>query len=153
MKCPFCSYFDSKVIDSRPGTDNATIRRRRLCPKCGKRFTTYESFEMSPLTVLKKDGSREQFDRNKVFGSILRACAKRKITRDQIEFITKKIEQEISGTIQREVTSTYIGELVMNELKDLDEVAYVRFASVYREFNDVSDFMKELEKLVTKSEK
>jgi transcriptional repressor NrdR len=153
MKCPFCSYFDSKVIDSRPGTDNATIRRRRLCPKCGKRFTTYESFEISPLTVLKKDGTREQFDRNKVFGSILRACAKRKITREQIEVITKKIEQEISGTIQREVTSTYIGELVMNELKDLDEVAYVRFASVYREFNDVSDFMKELEKLVPKNEK
>lgn len=147
MKCPFCSYFDSKVIDSRPGTDNATIRRRRICPKCGKRFTTYECFEISPLTVLKKDGSREQFDRNKVFGSILRACAKRQITREQMDRIARKIEQEISSSIQREVTSTYIGEIVMEELRDLDEVAYVRFASVYREFKDVSDFMKELEKL------
>ncbi len=150
MKCPFCSYVDSKVIDSRPGADNTTIRRRRLCPNCGKRFTTYESFEVSPLTVLKKDGSREQFDRNKVFGSILRACAKRRITREQMEQIAKKIEQEVSSTIQKEITSTFIGELVLEELRALDEVAYVRFASVYREFEDISDFMNELEKLSAK---
>lgn len=148
MKCPFCSYDDSKVIDSRPGGDNTIIRRRRLCPKCGKRFTTYESFEISPVTVVKKDGSREQFDRNKVLGSILRACDKRHVTRAQMEGVAKKIEQEISSSIQREVTSVYIGELVMDELKEIDEVAYVRFASVYRQFRDVSDFMKELEKLV-----
>ncbi|MBE6648245.1 MAG: transcriptional repressor NrdR [Ruminococcaceae bacterium] len=147
MKCPFCSYDESKVIDSRPGADNTTIRRRRLCPKCGKRFTTYESFEISPVTVIKKDGSREQFDKNKVFASILRACAKRHVTRIQIENISKKIEQEIGSSLQREVTSTYIGELVMEELRSLDEVAYVRFASVYREFEDVSDFMRELERL------
>jgi len=147
MKCPFCSYDESKVIDSRPGADNTTIRRRRLCPKCGKRFTTYESFEISPVTVIKKDGSREQFDKNKVFASILRACAKRHVTRIQIEIISKKIEQEIGSSLQREVTSTYIGELVMEELRSLDEVAYVRFASVYREFEDVSDFMRELERL------
>ena len=147
MKCPFCSYDESKVIDSRPGTDNSTIRRRRLCPKCGKRFTTYESFEISPVTVIKKDGSREQFDKNKIFASILRACAKRHVTRIQIESISKKIEQEIGSSLQREVTSTYIGELVMEELRSLDEVAYVRFASVYREFEDVSDFMRELERL------
>lgn len=153
MKCPFCSYSDSKVIDSRSGNDNTTIRRRRLCPNCGKRFTTYEAFEVSPLTVLKKDGSREQFDRNKVFGSILRACAKRRITREQMEQIAKKIEQEISATVQKEITSTYIGELVMEELRQLDEVAYVRFASVYREFEDVSDFMRELDKLSPKTGK
>ena len=151
MKCPFCSHDDSKVIDSRPGTDNTTIRRRRLCPKCGKRFTTYEAFEISPVTVIKKDGSREQFDRNKVFASILRACAKRNVTRSQIDFITKHIEQEISSYIQREIPSKLIGELVMDELRKLDEVAYVRFASVYREFEDVSDFMRELEKLSQKN--
>ncbi len=151
MKCPFCSYGDSKVIDSRPGTDNTTIRRRRLCPKCGKRFTTYESFEVSPVTVIKKDGSREQFSRNKVFASILRACAKRNITRDQMDIVSKKIEQEISSSIQREVSSTYIGELVLEELKNLDEVAYVRFASVYREFEDVLDFVRELERLNKKA--
>ena len=147
MKCPYCSHIDSKVIDSRPGTDNSTIRRRRLCPKCGKRFTTYEAFEMSPVTVLKKDGSREQFDRNKIFASILRACAKRNVTRSEMESIAKKIEQDICSSIQREIPSKLIGELVMEELRKLDEVAYVRFASVYREFEDVSDFMKELEKL------
>jgi len=147
MKCPFCSNGDSKVIDSRPGTDNSTIRRRRLCQKCGKRFTTYESFEVSPVTVIKKDGSREQFNKNKVFASILRACAKRHITRAQMDFVTQKIEQEISSSIHREVSSTYIGELVLEELKNLDEVAYVRFASVYREFEDVLDFVRELEKL------
>ncbi len=147
MKCPFCSAGDSKVIDSRPGADNSTIRRRRLCQKCGKRFTTYESFEAFPVTVIKKDGSREQFDKSKVFASILRACAKRNITRTQMDLVTQKIEQEICSSINREVSSTYIGELVLEELKNLDEVAYVRFASVYREFEDVLDFVRELEKL------
>ncbi len=147
MKCPYCAYDDSKVIDSRPGTDNTTIRRRRLCPKCGKRFTTYESFEISPVTVIKKDGTREQFNRNKVFASVLNACAKRNVTRAQMDLVAKRIEQEISSSIQREVTSTYIGELVLEELKSLDQVAYVRFASVYREFEDVNDFVKELERL------
>jgi transcriptional repressor NrdR len=150
MRCPFCSYDDSKVIDSRPGGDNTIIRRRRLCPKCGKRFTTYESFEISPVTVVKKDGSREQFDRNKVLGSILRACDKRHLTRAQMENVAKKIEQEVSSSIQREVSSTYIGELVMEELRHLDEVAYVRFASVYKRFTDITDFMGELEKLSSK---
>ncbi len=148
MRCPFCSYDDSKVIDSRPGGDNTIIRRRRLCPKCGKRFTTYESFEVSPVTVVKKDGSREQFDRNKVLRSILHACDKRHVTRNQMENVAKKIEQEISSSIQREVSSTYIGELVMDELKELDEVAYIRFASVYRQFKDISDFMSELQRLM-----
>lgn len=146
MKCPFCSYEESKVIDSRP-TDER-IRRRRECISCGKRFTTYEIIETVPIVVVKKDKSRESFDRIKLFNGMLSACEKRPVSTEQLEKVVAEIETELQNSLDREVTSIHIGELVMERLKELDEVAYVRFASVYREFRDINTFMNELAKLL-----
>ena len=148
MKCPACAYTDSKVIDSRPSADGSTIRRRRECQECGKRFTTYEIIETVPLVVVKKDKSREPFDRNKILGSIIRACDKRQVTRQQMENAVSEIESYLQNTLQSEISSALIGQLVMEKLKALDEVAYIRFASVYRQFKDINDFMAELQKLL-----
>ena len=148
MKCPACDYTDSKVIDSRPSADGSTIRRRRECQECGKRFTTYEIIETVPLVVVKKDKSREPFDRNKILGSIIRACDKRQVTRQQMENAVSEIESYLQNTLQSEISSALIGQLVMEKLKALDEVAYIRFASVYRQFKDINDFMAELQKLL-----
>ena len=148
MKCPACAYTDSKVIDSRPSADGSTIRRRRECQECGKRFTTYEIIETVPLVVVKKDKSREPFDRNKILGSIIRACDKRQVTRQQMENAVSEIESYLHNTLQSEISSALIGQLVMEKLKALDEVAYIRFASVYRQFKDINDFMSELQKLL-----
>ena len=148
MKCPACAYTDSKVIDSRPSADGSTIRRLRECQECGKRFTTYEIIETVPLVVVKKDKSREPFDRNKILGSIIRACDKRQVTRQQMENAVSEIESYLQNTLQSEISSALIGQLVMEKLKALDEVAYIRFASVYRQFKDINDFMAELQKLL-----
>ncbi len=148
MKCPYCSFEEDKVIDSRPTDEGATIRRRRECLSCHKRYTTYEKVESLPIMVVKKDGSRQPYDREKVRKGILRACEKRSISIDQIESILDSIEAQISNSLEREVTSSMIGELVMDKLRDLDEVAYVRFASVYRQFKDINTFMNELNKLL-----
>ena len=148
MKCPACAYTDSKVIDSRTSADGSTIRRRRECQECGKRFTTYEIIETVPLVVVKKDKSREPFDRNKILGSIIRACDKRQVTRQQMENAVSEIESYLQNTLQSEISSALIGQLVMEKLKALDEVAYIRFASVYRQFKDINDFMSELQKLL-----
>ena len=148
MNCPACAYTDSKVIDSRPSADGSTIRRRRECQECGKRFTTYEIIETVPLVVVKKDKSREPFDRNKILGSIIRACDKRQVTRQQMENAVSEIESYLQNTLQNEISSALIGQLVMEKLKALDEVAYIRFASVYRQFKDINDFMAELQKLL-----
>ena len=150
MKCPFCETPDTKVIDSRPTEEGSAIRRRRECEVCGKRFTTYEKVEEVLFMVVKRDGSRESFDRNKVLNGIIRACQKRPVTMDQMEFIVSDIERNISNQMEKEVSSEYIGEAVMSHLKDLDEVAYVRFASVYRSFTDVGTFVSEIEKLLGK---
>ena len=148
MKCPACAYTDSKVIDARPSADGSTIRRRRECQECGKRFTTYEIIETVPLVVVKKDKSREPFDRNKILGSIIRACDKRQVTRQQMENAVSEIESYLQNTLQSEISSALIGQLVMEKLKALDEVAYIRFASVYRQFKDINDVMSELQKLL-----
>ena len=148
MKCPFCGEEDTKVIDSRPADDNSSIRRRRQCDKCGKRFTTYEIIESVPIIVVKKDKSRESFDRNKLFNGLLRACEKRPVSIETIEKIVDEIETTLQNSLDREVTSIHIGELAMDKLKDTDEVAYVRFASVYRQFKDINTFMDELAKLL-----
>ena len=148
MKCPFCNQENTKVVDSRPVEDTNSIRRRRMCDACGKRFTTYEKVETIPLSVIKKDQNREQYDRAKLQAGILRACYKRPIPIEKIEIMMDSIEGEIFNTEEREIPSTRIGEVVMEHLKDLDAVAYVRFASVYREFKDVSTFMDELKKLI-----
>lgn len=149
MKCPFCSFEESKVIDSRPTDEGERIRRRRECISCGKRFTTYEIIESVPIVVVKKDGkSREVFDRDKLFNGMMRACEKRPVSVDAIERAIDEIEAEIQNSLDREVTSVKIGELVMDKLKDIDEVAYVRFASVYRQFKDINTFMSELKKLL-----
>lgn len=148
MKCPFCGYIDSKVIDSRPAEDGTTIRRRRECLDCQKRFTTYEVIERMPLVVIKRDGSRQSFDKIKIINGVVRACEKRPVTMAQIEAIADDIEQELRGRLESEVLSEKIGEMVMSRLKDLDEVAYVRFASVYRSFKDINTFMEELTKLL-----
>ena len=148
MKCPFCSYEDSKVIDSRPTDEGEKIRRRRECISCGKRFTTYEIIESVPIVVVKKDKSRQAFDRVKLFNGMLRACEKRPVSIEQMEKIVSDIEAELQNSLDREVTSVHIGELVMDRLKVLDEVAYVRFASVYRQFKDINTFMDELAKLL-----
>lgn len=148
MKCPFCGYADSKVIDSRPAEDGTTIRRRRECLDCQKRFTTYEVIEHMPLAVIKRDGSREAFDKMKIINGIVRACQKRPVTMAQIEGIADDIEQELRSRLESEVHAEKVGELVMDQLKDLDEVAYVRFASVYRSFKDINTFMDELTKLL-----
>ena len=148
MKCPYCDYQDTKVIDSRPTEDGHAIRRRRGCERCGKRFTTYEKVEESVTMIIKKDGRREPFDRNKVASGILKACEKRPVSMDQIDKITGDIERGLNNLMEKEVRSDFIGELVMDELKKVDVVAYVRFASVYRQFTDVNTFIKEIEKLV-----
>ena len=149
MKCPFCSYEESKVIDSRPTDEGERIRRRRECLKCQKRFTTYEVIESLPVVVIKKDKSREAFNREKLFNGMLKACEKRPVSVSDIEHAIDDIETVLQNSLDREVTSEYIGELVMEKLKALDEVAYVRFASVYRQFKDISTFMEELNKLLT----
>ena len=149
MKCPFCSYEESKVIDSRPTDEGERIRRRSECLKCQKRFTTYEVIESLPVVVIKKDKSREVFNREKLFNGMLKACEKRPVSVSYIEHAIDDIETVLQNSLDREVTSEYIGELVMEKLKALDEVAYVRFASVYRQFKDISTFMEELNKLLT----
>ena len=148
MRCPFCGYAESKVIDSRPAEEGATIRRRRECLSCQKRFTTYEIMERLPLVVVKRDGSRQTFDKIKVMNGMLRACEKRPVSVDALERIADDIEQELQNSLEREVTTTAIGEMVMKRIKDVDEVAYVRFASVYRQFKDVNTFLDELTKLI-----
>lgn len=153
MKCPFCDNNDTKVIDSRPTEDGHAIRRRRECDNCGKRFTTYEKIEESIIMIIKKDGSRQAFDRDKVTNGIIRACEKRPVTMADVERITNEIERGLNNLMEKEVKSEFVGELVMEELKKLDEVAYVRFASVYRQFTDVDTFIKEIEKLVREGDK
>lgn len=148
MKCPYCSCEDSKVIDSRPTDEGERIRRRRECTKCGKRFTTYEIIETVPLIVVKKDGTRESFDRVKLFNGLLRACEKRPVPVETIEKAVTDIESQLQNSLEKEITSGKIGELAMEKLKDIDEVAYVRFASVYRQFKDVSTFVDEVTKLL-----
>lgn len=148
MRCPFCNQDNTKVVDSRPVDDTNSIRRRRMCDVCGKRFTTYEKVETIPLSVIKKDQNREQYDREKLQAGILRACYKRPIPIEKIEGMIDSIEGDIFNTEEREIPSTRIGEVVMEHMKDLDAVAYVRFASVYREFKDVSTFMDELKKFM-----
>lgn len=149
MKCPYCSYLESKVIDSRPAEEGTTIRRRRECLSCQKRFTTYEIVERVPLIVVKRDGSRQSFDKSKLINGMVRACEKRPVTMAQIEHIADEIEQELQGSLEREIATQEIGEMVMTRLKDVDEVAYVRFASVYRSFKDINTFMEELSKILS----
>ena len=151
MKCPFCGEENTKVIDSRPSEDNTAIRRRRICDSCDKRFTTYEKVETIPLFVIKKDNSRVQYDRSKIEGGIIRACHKRPVSAEQIESLVDKIESELLSGGEKEIESSRIGALVMDGIKELDEVAYVRFASVYREFKDVETFMDELKKMLDKN--
>ena len=150
MKCPFCGHPDTRVIDSRPAEENNSIRRRRVCDECGKRFTTYEKVETIPLIIIKKDKNREQYDRAKVEAGVLRAYHKRPITADQITNLVDEVETEIFSLEDKEIESRVIGELVMNKLKDIDEVAYIRFASVYREFKDVNTFMDELKQVLNR---
>ena len=149
MKCPFCGYSESKVIDSRPADEGASIRRRRECLACSKRFTTYETVESLPMVVVKKDGNRQSFDRRKVLGGMIRACEKRKVPLSELEGAADGIEQELQNAMDREVRTSRIGEMVMERLKCIDEVAYVRFASVYRQFKDIDTFMTELSKLLS----
>ena len=149
MKCPFCGYLESKVIDSRPAEEGATIRRRRECLSCQKRFTTYEIIERMPLIVVKRDGSRQSFDKSKLINGMVRACEKRPVSLAQLEKIADDIEQELQGSLEREINTSEIGEMVMARLKDVDEVAYVRFASVYRSFKDINTFMEELTKILS----
>ncbi|MBE6961460.1 MAG: transcriptional regulator NrdR [Ruminococcaceae bacterium] len=148
MKCPYCGYSESKVIDSRPAEEGSSIRRRRECLSCKKRFTTYETVESLPMVVIKKDGSRQSFDRRKVLGGMIRACEKRPVPLGDLENIAAEIEQELQNSMEREISTTVIGEQVMTRLKNVDEVAYVRFASVYRQFKDIDTFMTELNKLL-----
>ena len=148
MKCPFCGEDNTRVIDSRPADDNSSIRRRRLCDACQKRFTTYEKVETIPLVVIKKDNNREQYDRSKIEAGVLRACHKRPISINQINELVDAVETEIFNREEREISSKEIGEMVMERLKNLEAVAYVRFASVYREFKDVNTFMDELKKFL-----
>ena len=148
MKCPYCDFPDSKVVDSRPTEDGKAIRRRRECINCGKRFTTYEKVEEVLFMVVKRDGSRESFDRNKILGGIIKACEKRPVTREQMDEVVNNIERGLNNMMEKEISSSFIGEVVMDHLKDLDEVAYVRFASVYRQFKDVNTFIAEIEKLL-----
>ena len=148
MKCPFCGYSESKVIDSRPADEGASIRRRRECLSCSKRFTTYETVESLPMVVVKKDGSRQSFDRSKVLGGMIRACEKRPVPLAQLEEIAGEIEQDLQNSMEREISTETIGEKVMDRLRSVDQVAYVRFASVYRQFKDIDTFMAELNKLL-----
>lgn len=151
MKCPFCSYNDSRVIDSRAVEDGITIRRRRECPNCGRRFTTYEKYEETPLVVSKKDGRRELFDAKKLLGGLLKAFEKRPVSYEKVQEIADSIERELRMSGETEIESAKIGELVMQYLEDTDQIAYVRFASVYRQFADVKNFMQELERIMQKS--
>ena len=154
MKCPFCGYTESKVIDSRPAEEGSTIRRRRECLECRKRFTTYEIIERMPLVVIKRDGSRQGFDKVKLINGMVRACEKRPVPLKKLEQIADEIELELQGNLDREINTVEIGEMVMERLKNVDEVAYVRFASVYRSFKDINTFMEELTKLLSdKTEK
>ena len=148
MKCPFCEYSESKVIDSRPVDEGASIRRRRECLKCEKRFTTYEQIESVPLVVIKKDGKREVFNRQKLINGILRACEKTPVSFSQVENLVSEIESHMHNQLDKEISSTEIGELVMTRLKKINDVAYVRFASVYREFKDVNTFIEEVKQLL-----
>ena len=150
MKCPFCGHENTRVIDSRPAEDNNSIRRRRVCDECSKRFTTYEKVETIPLIVIKKDNNRETYDRSKIEAGVLRACHKRPISANQINRLVDEVETEIFNREEKEIPSQVIGELVMNKLKDLEAVAYVRFASVYREFKDINTFMEELKSVLDK---
>ena len=153
MKCPFCGHENTRVIDSRPAEDNNSIRRRRVCDECEKRFTTYEKIETIPLIVIKKDNNRETYDRSKIEAGVLRACHKRPVSVDQITALVDEVETEIFAMEEKEIPSRVIGELVMNKLKELEAVAYVRFASVYRSFNDINSFLAELSKLMEKPAK
>ena len=148
MRCPYCSYGESKVIDSRPAEEGASIRRRRECLSCGKRFTTYETVESLPIVVVKKDGSRQSFERRKVLGGMIRACEKRPVSLAELEGIAEQIEQDLQNSMEREISTELIGERVMERLRKVDQVAYVRFASVYRQFKDIDTFMEELNKLL-----
>lgn len=148
MRCPYCENPDTKVIDSRPTEEGHAIRRRRGCEKCGKRFTTYEKVEETIIMIIKKDGRREAFDRNKIMSGIVKACEKRPVPVAEMERVVNEIERGLNNMMEKEVESTFVGELVMEKLKELDEVAYVRFASVYRQFTDVNTFVKEIEKLL-----
>lgn len=153
MKCPFCGHENTRVIDSRPAEENNSIRRRRVCDECDKRFTTYEKVETIPLIIIKKDNNREAYDRSKIEAGVLRACHKRPISANQINHLVDEVETEIFNMEEKEISSQVIGELVMNKLKDLEAVAYVRFASVYREFKDINTFMDELKKVMSNKEK
>lgn len=148
MNCPFCNFSETKVIDSRPTEEGQAIRRRRECLQCGKRFTTYEKIEKIPLIVVKKDGNRQPYDRNKILNGILKACEKRPVSLNEIEEIVNEIEKELYNSMEKEITSQKIGQMVMERLKQVDEVSYVRFASVYRQFKDINTFMEELNKLL-----
>ena len=148
MKCPYCGYSESKVIDSRPADENASIRRRRECLSCARRFTTYETVESLPMVVVKKDGSRQSFDKGKVLGGMIRACEKRPVPLAELEKIASEIEQDLQNSMEREIRTEIIGEKVMERLRSVDQVAYVRFASVYRQFKDIDTFMAELNKLL-----
>ena len=149
MKCPFCGHIEDKVIDSRSSNEDKSVRRRRECIKCKKRFTTYEYIEEIPLMVIKKDGRRESFDRNKIISGILKACEKRPVSMERVEAVVDKVEKELQKSFDKEVKAQVVGELVMDHLHKLDEVAYVRFASVYRQFKDINHFMKELKDLLS----
>ena len=148
MRCPYCGYRESKVVDSRPAEEGCSIRRRRECLSCEKRFTTYETVESLPMMVIKKDGSRQSFDRRKILDGMMRACQKRPVALADLERMTDEIEQTLQNSLDREISTDRIGELVMERLKSCDEVAYVRFASVYRQFKDIDTFMKEFSKLL-----
>lgn len=148
MKCPYCGYPESKVIDSRPADEGSSIRRRRECLGCQRRFTTYETIERLPLIVVKRDGSRQTFDRNKLVNSMLKSCEKRTVGLDQLESIADDIEQSLRNSLEREITTKAIGDMVMDHLREVDEVSYVRFASVYRQFKDINTFMDELSRLL-----
>lgn len=148
MKCPFCNYEDSKVVDSRPTDEGTSIRRRRECLGCAKRFTTYETVERLPLMLVKRDGTRESYSREKLLSGVMKACEKRPVAQAQLEQLVDKVEQRLFGTLESEVSSKTIGEMVMDELRGIDEVAYVRFASVYRQFKDINTFMEELNTLI-----
>ncbi len=152
MKCPFCGYIESKVVDSRPTDEGQTIRRRRECIECAKRFTTYEKIEKVPIMIVKKDGNRQAYDRNKILNGMIRACEKRPVAISTIEESVDNIEKQIYNSMEKEITSTEIGEMVMDELKSIDEVSYVRFASVYRQFKDINSFMDELKSILNDNE-
>ena len=153
MKCPYCGSDNTRVIDSRPADDNTAIRRRRLCDECGKRFTTFEKVDTIPLMIIKKDNNREPYDRSKIEAGVLRACHKRPVSADQIKHLVDDVETEIYSREDKEIPSSVVGELVMDKLKDLEAVAYVRFASVYREFKDVNTFVNELKKMLDSDRK